>query len=83
MQIVIEHFQRNWLRIALSCLIIVMFALHITRDLEWDILHRLEKITYDFRLLSTMPHTVDDRIVIVDLDERSLKEQGRWPWSRD
>jgi adenylate cyclase len=24
----------------------------------------------------------DDRIVIIDIDERSLSEQGRWPWSR-
>jgi adenylate cyclase len=25
----------------------------------------------------------DDRIVIVDIDEKSLKELGQWPWSRD
>ena len=25
---------------------------------------------------------VDERIVIVDIDERSLAELGRWPWSR-
>jgi adenylate cyclase len=25
---------------------------------------------------------VDDRIVIVDIDEKSLKEIGRWPWPR-
>ncbi|MGL1446992.1 CHASE2 domain-containing protein, partial [Vibrio parahaemolyticus] len=26
---------------------------------------------------------VDPRIVIVDIDERSINELGRWPWSRD
>jgi adenylate cyclase len=26
--------------------------------------------------------TTDSPIVIIDLDERSLAEQGRWPWSR-
>jgi adenylate cyclase len=30
-----------------------------------------------------MPNTVDNRIVIVDIDEKSLIEQGRWPWGRD
>ena len=30
-----------------------------------------------------MPRTPDDRIVIVDIDEKSLKEEGRWPWGRD
>jgi adenylate cyclase len=32
-----------------------------------------------------MPRTVDDRIVILDIDERSLDPHalGRWPWSRD
>ena len=32
-----------------------------------------------------MPHTLDDGIVILDIDERSLDPRalGRWPWSRD
>jgi len=32
------------------------------------------------------PHharTIDDRVVILDIDERSLAEVGRWPWGRD
>jgi adenylate cyclase len=31
----------------------------------------------------TMPEGVDERIVILDIDERSLGEIGRWPWSRN
>jgi adenylate cyclase len=30
----------------------------------------------------TMPRGVDERIVIIDIDEKSLGELGRWPWSR-
>ena len=30
-----------------------------------------------------MPNTVDDRIVILDIDEKSLAEEGHWPWRRD
>ena len=43
----------------------------------------LDAISYDYRLRLTMPRKVDDRIVILDIDEKSLKEEGRWPWSRD
>ena len=30
-----------------------------------------------------MPQTMDRRVVILDIDEKSLAEQGRWPWGRD
>ena len=30
-----------------------------------------------------MPGTLDERVVIVDIDEKSLAEIGRWPWSRN
>jgi adenylate cyclase len=47
------------------------------------LVHQLDSIGYDARLRLTMPGTADDRIVILDIDEKSLKEEGRWPWSRD
>ncbi len=31
----------------------------------------------------TMPRGTDERIVILDIDEKSLGELGRWPWSRN
>ncbi len=37
----------------------------------------------DARLRALMPRTLDPRIVIVDVDEKSLAEIGRWPWGRD
>ncbi len=41
----------------------------------------LDRWTYDARLGMRDP-VADDRIVIVDIDERSLAEHGRWPWPR-
>ena len=29
-----------------------------------------------------MPETLDERIVIIDIDEKSLAGVGRWPWRR-
>ncbi len=30
----------------------------------------------------TLPRAPEKRIVILDIDEKSLGELGRWPWSR-
>ncbi len=43
---------------------------------------QLDHIIYDARLKLTMPEGVDPRIVILDIDEKSLGEIGRWPWPR-
>jgi adenylate cyclase len=44
---------------------------------------RLEAITYDLRLKLTEPGTRDPQVVIVDIDERSLAKEGRFPWPRE
>src|SRR5690606_41128661 len=41
----------------------------------------LDRNLYDGRLRSVAP-MLDERIVIVDIDERSLGEHGGWPWDR-
>ncbi|MFU8788070.1 MAG: CHASE2 domain-containing protein [Methylobacter sp.] len=68
----------------LSCLLItLLFMAHSARWLEIPTLQRMENIVYDLRLRSTAPNTIDPRIVIVDIDEQSLAQEGRWPWRRD
>ncbi|MCH7820786.1 MAG: CHASE2 domain-containing protein [Proteobacteria bacterium] len=47
------------------------------------LIDRIESYLYDARLRLTMPNTIDDRIVIVKIDEASLSVLGQWPWSRD
>ena len=42
----------------------------------------LDRYLYDTRL-RLQPVRPNSRVVIVDVDERSLREQGRWPWSRE
>ena len=62
-----------------------MFVGHAATFYKIGFITRLENIIYDYRLRLTMPGTVDDRVVILDIDERSLDPRalGRWPWSRD
>lgn len=46
-------------------------------------LHKLDNYIYDARLRLTTLGGIDERIVILDIDEKSLAEVGRWPWSRN
>jgi adenylate cyclase len=75
--------KKHLLRIALGLLIVVGFLLHAAGYYEVPVIARLEHLVYDARLHLTMPRSVDPRIVIVDIDERSLAAEGRWPWRRD
>lgn len=74
---------KHWSRIAVTLIPLVIALLHATGAMRLGVLQRLDDIIYDARLRATMPRTLDDRIVIVDLDEKSLAEVGRWPWSRN
>jgi len=47
------------------------------------ILRELEYKLYDARLRFTAPRGIDPRIVIIDIDEKSLAQFGQWPWKRD
>ncbi len=74
---------RHWPRIAVTLIPLVFALLHASEVLQIGVLQRLDDIIYDARLRATMPGTIDDRIVIVDIDEKSLAEIGRWPWGRN
>ncbi len=70
-------------RLALSALILLILLVDTSGLYKYPFIKQLENWTYDARLNFTRPNTVDDRIVIVDIDENSLAEVGRWPWGRD
>ena len=74
---------RHWPRIAVTLIPLIFALLHAGGVMRIDVLQRLDDILYDARLRATMPRTLDERIVIVDIDEKSLAEVGRWPWGRD
>lgn len=66
------------------CIILTMVFLgHTAGQFQIPTMQRVENILYDLRLRMTMPNTVDDRIVILDIDEKSLAQEGHWPWRRD
>ena len=44
---------------------------------------RLDNAAYDILLRSARTRPPSGRVVIVDVDERSLSTIGQWPWRRD
>jgi adenylate cyclase len=76
-------FRLHALRIALSLVILPILLLNAVGVINLGFVARLENYAYDLRLQWTMPGTVDKRIVILDIDEASLQQQGHWPWPRN
>jgi adenylate cyclase len=74
---------KHWPRIAVTLIPLVIALLHASSILPINVFQRLDDIIYDARLRATMPKTPDSRVVIVDIDEKSLAEVGRWPWGRN
>ncbi len=75
--------KRNLPRILLGLAVVFIFLLHASKFIELSFVNRLEYALYDARLIATMPRTLDPRIVILDIDEKSIGELGHFPWSRD
>ena len=67
----------------LGLAIALFFLCHSADWVRIPLINTLDAFIYDSRLRLTAPGGVDERIVIVDIDEKSLAEVGRWPWSRN
>ncbi len=75
--------RRHGLRIALGLSVTFLLALYARDDVHLPALAQLEAWSYDFRIKTLRSGVGDARIVIVDIDEKSLAEEGQWPWRRD
>ncbi len=75
--------RKHALLIALGMSVVLLFLGDAATFYRLGFVQFLDAKLYDYRLQLTMPQTGDDRIVILDIDEKSLKEDGRWPWGRD
>ena len=81
----IAKLKKHGVRALIGLVLTALFASHAIGLFHVRFITQLDNFVYDARMRATMPNTVDDRIVILDVDENSLKmpELGRWPWSRD
>ncbi|MRR49763.1 MAG: adenylate/guanylate cyclase domain-containing protein [Rhodocyclaceae bacterium] len=75
--------KQHIVRYIIGLVLLLVLLGHSTKLYQIGVISHLDAIAYDAKVRFTMPNTTDDRIVIVDIDEKSLAEVGRWPWSRD
>jgi len=75
--------KKNSTLIGLGLLIVMLFAGNAAHFFQINLIDKLSSSLYDQRLQLTMPGGIDERIVILDIDEKSLREEGRWPWNRN
>jgi adenylate cyclase len=75
-------FAKHGARWLLALVLTVLAAVQAIGIVPGAIVDRIDLFLYDMRM--RLPQVkLDPRIVIVDIDEKSLAEIGRWPWSRD
>ena len=75
--------KKHLARYLLGAACVLVFLGHGARVWQLPFVSLLDAYLYDVRVRLSAPGTQDDRIVIVDIDEKSLSEVGRWPWGRD
>ena len=70
-------------RVAIGLALVACLLVDAAGWVEIRALTQLELWAYDARVRLFLPRTRDPRIVIVDIDEKSLSAEGHWPWQRD
>ncbi len=81
------NLKRHLPLLSLNLLLLIFFLAHVASNevqpMRIKFIDQMENMAYDARVLFSIEKTIDPRIVIVDIDEKSLAEEGRWPWGRD
>ena len=72
--------------IAGLCLLAITLWLELTdfRPIV-HVIDRLESLAYDLQIQTRRlahPSPTDTPVVIVDIDDKSIAKEGRWPWPR-
>lgn len=75
--------KRHLARLLVGICCMLAIAGHVAHWWRIPVIVSLDTYLYDIRLRLGLPGGLDERIVIVDIDERSLEQIGHWPWSRD
>ncbi|MCH8209311.1 MAG: adenylate/guanylate cyclase domain-containing protein, partial [Nitrospinae bacterium] len=73
--------KRKWVNsFTVAAVLTLVSAFIYSIDLRF--IQMLELQAYDFKVLSRGERDISGDVVIVGVDEKSLKAEGRWPWPR-
>ena len=69
-------------QLGLSLVFLLGLLGHVGGVYNLALVAKLEAALYDIKVRAFADPGIDERVVIVDIDEKSLREIGRWPWPR-
>jgi adenylate cyclase len=75
----IRFLSNRWVQIIL--LLTLLAQLVVLRTQDPSFIHRWRQLTFD-AYNRLMPRTPGEGVMIVDIDEVSLRDYGQWPWPR-
>lgn len=76
--------KQKWLiRSGITAILFLVYVLHVGGYLPIGLVNQLENLSYDARVNLMAPGGIDEHVVIVDIDEESVRREGQWPWPRD
>lgn len=78
-----------WMGMAIVAVVLVLHVVSLAEDSRVANqvsrpVQRLDTLIYDFRFQLLTPDRPEGAtpVVVVDIDEHSIRREGRWPWSR-
>jgi adenylate cyclase len=77
-----SKYHKKMSRLLLGVSITLFFSLYTLGFISIPGINFVEQKLYDTKVKVSAHGETDDRVVILDIDEKSLGELGRWPWSR-
>ena len=75
-------YQKGIGRLLWGSFVTFCFALVTLGMIDIPGLSLIDQKIYDIKARFSTDKKIDDRVVILDIDEKSLGEFGRWPWNR-
>ncbi|VAW68507.1 Adenylate cyclase [hydrothermal vent metagenome] len=75
--------KQRTLRFSLGLLVTFILIAHTGGILPLRFIKTLENFSYDFHMQLSLPSELDRKVVIIDIDEKSLSSIGQWPWERN
>lgn len=73
---------QRWIRTSIGLILTILMLIPVVQNNRPELIERFEYELYDLRLRQFLSEDQDPRIVIIDVDEKSLAAEGRWPWNR-
>jgi len=78
-----EKQRRFFAQLGVSLLLLIVLALHAGGVWRLTPIDQFDALRHDLWTRYLASAYVEDRVVIIDIDEKSLAEVGRWPWPRE